>query len=90
MTRISIALLALTIFSALGVVNIQYQSRKLVTAIEREQARGRALDVEWGQLQLESGTWAAHARVEKIARDRLGMVTPDKNALVALDPVVSQ
>lgn len=90
MTRISIILLALTIFSALGVVNIQYQSRKLVTAIEREQARGRALDVEWGQLQLESGTWAAHARVEKIARDRLGMVTPDKNALVALDPVVSQ
>ena len=90
MTRISIVLLALTIFSALGVVNIQYQSRKLVTAIEREQARGRALDVEWGQLQLESGTWAAHARVEKIARDRLGMVTPDKNALVALDPVVSQ
>ncbi|MGC3964753.1 MAG: cell division protein FtsL [Rhodocyclaceae bacterium] len=90
MTRISIILLAHTIFSALGVVNIQYQSRKLVTAIEREQARGRALDVEWGQLQLESGTWAAHARVEKIARDRLGMVTPDKNALVALDPVVSQ
>ena len=29
-----------------------------------------------GQLQLEMSTWANHPRIEKIARDRLHMVTP--------------
>ncbi|MFT4173557.1 MAG: cell division protein FtsL [Rhodocyclaceae bacterium] len=90
MGRVNALLLILTLLSALAVVHLQFQSRKLVTAVEREQARGRALDVEWGQLQLESGTWAAHARVEKIARERLNMVTPNKDSLVALDPVGSQ
>ena len=37
----------------------------------------RQLDIEYGQLQLELSTWANHPRIEKIARDRLHMVTPD-------------
>jgi hypothetical protein len=30
----------------------------------------RDLEVEWGQLQLEQSTLAAHVRVEKLARDQ--------------------
>ncbi|MCB1938494.1 MAG: cell division protein FtsL, partial [Rhodocyclaceae bacterium] len=40
------------------------------------QARMRQLEVEWGQLQLEQSTWAAHVRIEKIARQRLRMQPP--------------
>jgi cell division protein FtsL len=38
--------------------------------------------VEWGQLQLEQGTWATHSRVERIARKKLHMVNPKMEAVV--------
>lgn len=90
MVRLTTLLILLSIACALGVVTSQHQSRKLVTAIEREQARTRALEVEWGQLQLEGSTWAAHARVEKIARERLHMVAPAKDTQLSLDPLAEQ
>jgi len=76
-------LLVLVLTSALGVVAAQHQSRKLFTELEREQSRMRALEVEWGQLQLEQSTWAGHARVEKAARERLRMISPTQ--IVVLD-----
>ena len=85
--RFSAVLLALLVVSALRVVNLQYQARKLVTAQEHEQAHTRALEAEWTQLQLENSTWAAPARVEKIARERLAMVTPARDALMSLESV---
>lgn len=87
MARLNMILVALLVASALGAVHWQHRARKLVADIEREQAQTRALEVEWGQLQIESGTWAAHARVEKIAREKLGMRTPTADALVALEGV---
>ncbi len=87
MIRLAAILLVLTVMSALSVVHLQYQSRKLVTLQEREQVHTRALEAEWTQLQLENSTWAAPVRVEKIARERLGMLTPSKDALVSIDSV---
>ena len=55
----------------------QHKARKLFAELEQEQERAKQLDVEWGQLQLEQSTWAMHARVEKIARERLRMSVPD-------------
>ncbi|MCL2656207.1 MAG: cell division protein FtsL [Betaproteobacteria bacterium] len=83
MLRFSMILLVLVLTSALGVVAAQHQSRKLFTELEREQSRMRALEVEWGQLQLEQSTWAGHARVEKAARERLRMISPTQ--IVVLD-----
>jgi cell division protein FtsL len=83
--RLALVLLVVVVLSALGVVKLQYQSRKLVTAQAREQAHTHALETEWTQLQLENSTWAAPARVEKIAHERLGMVTPARDNLVSLD-----
>ena len=45
--------------------------------LEREQDRSRALEIEYGQLQLESSTWGLHSRVERIATGALGMRAPD-------------
>ena len=86
MIRIAAILLVLAVLSALAVVHLQYQSRKLVTLQEREQVHTRALETEWTQLQLENSTWAAPGRVEKIARERLGMLTPVHDALVSVEP----
>ena len=76
MARINLILLALLTACALGLVTSQHKARKLFGELERGQEQAKQLDVEWGQLQLEQSTWAMHARVEKIARDRLHMHVP--------------
>ena len=82
MLRFNMILLMLVVICALGVVTSQHRARKLFQALEAEQERARQLDVEYGQLQLEMSTWATHPRIEKIARDRLHMVTPDATGRV--------
>ncbi|MDB5814463.1 MAG: ftsL [Rhodocyclales bacterium] len=90
MIRVAAIFLALAVLSALSVVHLQYQMRKQVTLQEREQVHTHALEAEWTQLQLENSTWAAPVRVEKIARERLGMMTPSRDALVSVDVSVIQ
>ncbi|HSD39260.1 MAG TPA: cell division protein FtsL [Rhodocyclaceae bacterium] len=85
MIRIAAILVMLAVISALSVVHLQYQSRKLVTLQEREQVHTHALEAEWTQLQLENSTWAAPVRVEKIARERLAMQHPSHEALVSVE-----
>ncbi|MEJ2179542.1 MAG: cell division protein FtsL, partial [Gammaproteobacteria bacterium] len=41
---------------------------------------------EWGQLQLEQATWAAHGRVEKIASKQLEMVIPPTGSVSIIKP----
>jgi len=74
--RVNVALLAILVACALSLVTSRHQSRRLFVALEHEQAAGRALETEYGQLQLEQSTWGMPARVEKIARDQLKMQMP--------------
>jgi cell division protein FtsL len=88
MVRFNMILLLIVVVCALGVVTSQHRARKLFQDLEGEQERARQLDVEYGQLQLEMSTWATHPRIEKIARDRLHMVTPDATGRVVAPPAV--
>ena len=90
MVRFNMILLLIVVVCALGVVTSQHRARKLFQSLEGEQERVRQLDVEYGQLQLEMSTWATHPRIEKIARDRLRMVTPDATGRVVPAPVVAK
>ena len=85
MLRLNLILLLLVVASAIGTVSSNHRARKLVTAIEREQTRMRELDVEWGQLQLEQSTWANHARIESIARDKLHMKAPASAQVISIE-----
>jgi cell division protein FtsL len=85
MTRLNLFLLALLVVSALSLVNSRYQARKIFIDFEREQNRARQYDVEWGQLQLEQSTWAASARIEKIAREQLRMQVPGPSRIQIVD-----
>lgn len=87
MIRVDAFLLMIVVASALGVVSSQHQSRKLFVALEREEARAKELEIEWGQLQLEQSTWASHARVERIARERLGLQEPKAGQVVVIEGV---
>ena len=76
MTRVNVILLVILVACALSLVTSRNQSRRLFVALEHEQAQGRALETEYGQLQLEQSTWGMPARVEKIAREQLRMQLP--------------
>lgn len=76
MVRLNLMLLAVLVLCSLSLVTSRHQARKLFVELGREQARGRAYDTEFGQLQLEQSTWAMPVRVEKIAREQLKMQIP--------------
>ena len=73
MARLNLVLVMIVIGCALSAVAANHRARKLFTDLEASQKRMRDLDIEWGQLQLEQSTLAAHARVERAAREKLGM-----------------
>ncbi|MBM3345162.1 MAG: cell division protein FtsL [Betaproteobacteria bacterium] len=85
MTRLSLILLAVLTASALSLVSSQHDARKLFIALEEQQESSRQLDVEFGQLQLESSTWAMHARVERIARQALRMRLPESGRVKIIE-----
>jgi cell division protein FtsL len=87
MLRLNLFLLLAVLACALATVSANHRARNLFTEVEREQNRMRELDVEWGQLQLEQSTWAGHARIEQIARQKLGMRTPPPAQVVSLQGV---
>ena len=85
MPRLSLLALVVLAACALGLVTSQHYARKLFAELEREQARAAELEVEQGQLQLEASTWARHARVERLARERLHMRPPEAKRMQVLD-----
>lgn len=87
MVRLNFVLVLVLVACALSVVSANHRARKLFTELEAAQKRMRDLEVEFGQLQLEQSTVAAHVRVEKLARDRLGMRQPAPGQIVSVDAV---
>jgi len=73
--------------SAVGVIEAKHQSRKRFVALQALEKVRDQRDVEWGQLQLEQGTWATHSRVERIAREKLHMVNPKMDEVVIVEQV---
>lgn len=85
--RFLLSLLTVAVFaSALGVVYVQHQARKLFIELQAMQTGRDELDIEWGRLQLEQSTWATHGRVEAMARERLGMIIPPPAAVILVKP----
>ena len=78
MTRLSIVLLAAVMVSALYLVRVQYDSRRLFTELDRATAEARRLETERSRLEVEKRAEATSLRVEKLAKDKLAMrtVTP--------------
>lgn len=86
MAKLNLLLLVILVVCALGLVTSQNKARQLFSAVEQAQQHARALEVEYGQLQLEAATWGQHARVQRIARDVLGMHVPDPGQIRIVVP----
>lgn len=79
MLRLSLFLLLAVLASALYLVHIQYESRRLYVELEKAAAQNHNLEADNTRLQVEKRAQATPLRVEKLARDRLRMrtATPD-------------
>ncbi len=84
MLRLNIVLLLAILICSLSVVTSQHKARRLFQTLESEQERARQLEVEFGQLQLELSTWATSPRIEKIAREKLKMRTPEPGKIITV------
>ena len=77
MAKLNLLLLAILVGCALTLVSAQHRARTLYAEREQAQSLARELDVEYGRLQLEAGTWSRPERIAQIAAGKLGMQTPE-------------
>ncbi len=83
MLRLNIFLVLAVVVCSLGVVTSQHKARKLFQLLEVEQERERQLDHEFRELQIELSTWARSPDIERIAREKLKMRTPEAAKVVS-------
>ena len=72
---INLLLTVLLLISAFTLVVKSHEQRQLYAELEKLQQHRDELDIEWRRLRLEQRVMAEYSRLEKIARDKLGMKT---------------
>lgn len=77
-------LLIITFVSAISVVYVKHYNRKLFVEVQQLEQQRDDMEIEWGKLQLEQNTWATHNRIERIAKEKLHMITPDAGNVIYL------
>jgi len=80
MTRMLLLCTGLLLASALSLVTARFQARQLFIALDRLEDQARELDIDWRRLQLERAEQARQARIDRIARETLGLMprTPER------------
>jgi cell division protein FtsL len=86
MRMIVVVLILANLVSAIGVVHARYRHRQLFVELSRLEKSRDELNIEFSRLQLEQATWAESNRVDRIARSRLGMKTPEPADIVVVRP----
>ena len=73
--------------SAIAVVEVRHQSRSLFVSLESLYDDRDELNTAWRQLQLEQGALAMQSRVERVARDDIGMrsIDSENTTLIRLE-----
>jgi len=73
------------VLGAIALVYTKHDSRKLFVELEGLTHERDALNIEWGQLQIEQSTWAQHARIEQVASDDLALVRPEATEIFVIE-----
>ena len=76
---------AVCVMTAIAMVYTKHESRKLFVELEALTQERDDLNIEWGQLQIEQSTWATHARIERVALDRLSLVRPQSTEIFVIE-----
>ncbi|MCG6896620.1 MAG: cell division protein FtsL [Thiocapsa sp.] len=82
-----VALVLAVMLSAIAVVHTKYETRTLFSELQHLRAQRDAVDVEWNRLRLEEAALSTHVRVERKAREQLGMFNPRFNDVLLIEEV---
>ncbi len=75
MTRLNVVLLLVLVTSSVWLIRVSHESRRLFNELDRARTEDRLLDSEFERLKSERQSQATPLRVEKTAREKLGMRT---------------
>lgn len=75
MLRLNLVLLLAVLASALYLVSVQYESRRLFVDLDKARAAAHRLEADNERLQVEKRAQATPLRVERLAKDQLQMRT---------------
>jgi cell division protein FtsL len=83
LTEIALAgvLIAGVVGTGIALVSTKHQSRILFQELESLRGEHDRLLDDWSALQLEVSTLGAHAKIDEIARNELGLVDPEPHWL---------
>ena len=73
MTRLNALLLLALVLSAMYLVRVSYDARRLFAELHKAQNEAHQLEVDYERLKSERQSQATPLRVEKAARDKLAM-----------------
>lgn len=79
-------LLLMVVTSGIAVVHARHAHRQAFVELSRLEKARDELNIEFGRLQLEQATVAESNRIERIARERLTMRTPEPAEIVVVRP----
>ncbi|WP_419835641.1 cell division protein FtsL [Endozoicomonas atrinae] len=82
----AILLLLLVVLSGLSVGYVSYENRLLHNQIQQELENRNSAQVEWGKLLLEHSTLTSPGKIEKVAREKLGMDVPKTSQIEMVLP----
>jgi len=75
LNKLEVLLLLALLASALVLVRTSYESRQVFAALDKARGEQRQLDAEFKRLDSERQAQATNLRVDRVARDKLGMRT---------------
>ena len=79
-------LLVIVVLSGLSVAYVAYENRRLNNQIQQALDNRNNAQVEWGKLLLEHSTLASPGRIERIAKEKLGMAVPKMSQIEMVLP----
>jgi len=81
---ITAVLVVVLVWILVGYVFYQNETRKLFAATQKIEKQKLDINAEWARLQIEKSTLVANNRIEKVAREQLGMKMPDEEQILVI------
>lgn len=82
--RVLVILYLLVVVSAIGLVYTRVSTRHQYLDLQALQQERDRLNVEWGRLLLQEARYAEPRFIEKQAREKLGMHSPDRKEMIVV------
>jgi cell division protein FtsL len=70
--------------SGLLLIGAEHDARQLFIELEELNREHDRLQIDWGRLQIEQSTYATHARIESLVRERLRLGAPQPEQIVVV------